>query len=124
MSNPTASQVRWREYVRGLGCCVSQEDWKVQIHHVVGRSAKVKGVGNIGHWYVLPLAWQYHDVASNDKLNVTHHKNAFEEQFGTQSELFNQVFNTLIHKAKGSSSIDAGDFPPENVLNAISVYRR
>lgn len=124
MSNPTIKQLRFREYVRGLGCCVSPESWAIQIHHVIGRTAKVKGVGNIGHWFVLPLAWRYHDVDSNDDLNVTHRKHAFEDQFGTQAELFNQVLKTLIHKAKTDSSIDFDDFPPSDVVEAITNYRR
>lgn len=125
MSNPTAKQIRFREYMRDLGCCVSGEDWIVQIHHVLGREAKSKGVGNIGHWYVLPLAFMYHDVsATYNPLNVTHNKNDFEAHFGTQAELFNKCLNTLIDKARINKNIDSADFPPHNVVEAITNYRR
>jgi hypothetical protein len=124
MSNTTAKQIRFREYMRDLGCCVSSEDWNVQIHHIFGRSTKVKGVGNIGEWAMLPIAWRYHDVHSNDPLNVTHCKNKFESNFGTQAELFNQALNTLIAKAKVNNSIDASNFPPNEVVKAIMEYRR
>lgn len=122
MNAPTASQCRFMRYMAELGCCISPEMWRVQIHHVVGRSAKVKGVGNIGHWFILPLAWRYHDVDSNDPLNVTHRKNAFVAKFGKQSENFEFCLALLETKAQVDKSIDPADFPPKAVVAAILAY--
>ena len=124
MNNPTASQKRFMENMRKLGCCVSVEDWHVQIHHMLGRTAKVKGVGNIGHWAILPLSWRFHDVHSNDPLNVTHHKYAFEDRFGTQVDNYLQCLHKLRYLAKTDKSIDPADFPPDNVVKAIKEWRR
>jgi len=62
----------------------------IQLHHVVGRTYKHNKV-LIGPWFVLPLPWQYHDVHSNDPLNVTHYRHRFTDFFGQQSELFNKM---------------------------------
>jgi len=56
---PNAEQKRWRELVRKEGSALTGER-PCQIHHPIGRSAKVKGVGNIGHWYVLALTVDQH----------------------------------------------------------------
>ena len=116
----TAAQLQWREWVRRQGCCVSNEDYAVQIHHVLGREAKSKGVGNIGHWYILPLSWRYHDVASDDPFNVTHHKRDFEREFSKQSELF----HFLVEEAMGDPNFNNKNIPPKNVVEAILGWVR
>ena len=121
----TAKQKRWLKLVaERLPCIVSGESYSKQIHHCLGRTAKVKGVGNIGHWFILPLAWEYHDVASNSEYNVTHHKQAFTDRFGTEKDLFMDVVYKLGFLAKWDKSINTDDFPPQEVVDAILNYTR
>ena len=123
--NQTAKQKRWLELVAyRLPCIVSGETYSNQIHHCLGRTAKVKGVGNIGHWFILPLAWEYHDVASNSEYNVTHHKQAFADRFGTEKDLFIDVINKLEFLAEYDKSINLKDFPPQEAVDAILNYTR
>ncbi|WP_372857661.1 hypothetical protein [Pseudoalteromonas sp.] len=66
----------------------------VQLHHVLGRSAKHNKVA-IGHWFIIPVPFELHDVSSNHPLNVTHHKHVFTEKFGKQSEIFDRMVNDM-----------------------------
>jgi hypothetical protein len=59
----------------------------IQRHHVLGRSAKHNKV-EIGHWFILPVPFELHDVSSNHPENVTHRKKAFVKRFGNQRDLF------------------------------------
>ncbi len=65
-------------------------DHPIQIHHVLGRSAKHNKVA-IGHWFILPVPFELHDVLGNHPLNVTHHKHAFTDEYGKQRELFERM---------------------------------
>lgn len=56
---PNAKQEEWREMVRSGGSILSKYK-PVQIHHVIGRTAKLKDTGNIGHWFILPLCNEEH----------------------------------------------------------------
>jgi len=119
MSNPTAKQKRWLEWVANQPCIATGFNM-IQVHHIWGRETKVKGVGNIGHWAILPIWFCLHDVSSNDPHNVTHHKNAFEDRFGNQGLLF----DFLWRNASFDDSFDNEDLPPHEVLIAITNYRR
>lgn len=57
---PNAEQLAWRESVRRNGSIISGLS-NVEIHHVIGRTAKVKDVGNLGHWFILGLDRQEHE---------------------------------------------------------------
>ena len=64
-AQPNAAQKRWRESVRDLG--MGQV-----IHHAIGRTIKKKGVGNLGHWFLVPLAndemhWAVHNDMGKDR---------------------------------------------------------
>ena len=127
MSNPTASQLRFREHLRDLGCCVSPETHAVQIHHIFGREtkAKINGVTtNIGHWAMLPISWMYHDVHSNHKLNVTHNKKAFEKHFDKQVIIFSEQVEILKKKSKVNRHVNVQDLPSDEIVNAIMEYRK
>lgn len=87
---PSASQLKWREEVRALGCVVSREKHGIEIHHVLGATAK-HNRQPIGHWFILPLTSWYHRL--NPVLNVTDHKKLFEANFGTQVVLFRQLLD-------------------------------
>ena len=66
----------------------------IQLHHVTGRASKQNKV-EIGHWYILAIPKELHDVLSNHSLNVTHRKKAFTERFGFQRELFNVMCESM-----------------------------
>lgn len=89
-NEPSAAQVVWREEVRALGCIVSREQSGIEIHHVVGASAKHQGQ-EIGHWFILPLTTWYH--RTNPTLNVTDNKRYFEANFESQVSLFKKLLN-------------------------------
>ncbi len=64
--------------------------YHLQRRHIFGKEAKRKinyETTNVGHCAILPIPFELHDVSSNNKLNVTHNKKAFESVFGTQKEL-------------------------------------
>lgn len=87
-NNPTEKQAAWREEVRALGCILTGDKSSVEIHHVLGATAKHNKT-DIGHWFILPLSGWYHRNSPN--LNVTDHKKTFEETFGSQVSLFNRL---------------------------------
>ncbi len=83
-----------------------------QRHHVLGRSAKHNKVA-IGHWFILPVPFELHDVMSNHPENVTHRKKAFIKRFGTQRDLF----LTMVESMR-----DEGyELPPADVCEAIRL---
>ena len=87
-----------------------------QIHHVMGRSAKHNKV-SIGHWFVIPVPFELHDVSSNHHFNVTHCKNNFTNQFGTQRSLFMKMYNMMYDQGYDLSVV------PHDVTLAIKDTR-
>lgn len=73
---------------------IDYEYSKFQRHHVLGRSAKHNKVA-IGHWFILPVPFELHDVSSNHPLNVTHRKMSFTNAFGKQSQIFNDMLRHM-----------------------------
>ena len=61
-----------------------------QLHHVLGRSAKHNKIA-IGHWFIIPVPFELHDVSSNHHFNVTHRKHNFTNQYGAQRDIFKKV---------------------------------
>ena len=86
-----------------------------QIHHVKGRSYKHNKIA-IGHWFVIPVPFELHDVNSNHDLNVTHHKKAFTKEFGLQSEIFEQLVGYM-------SAMGFQNLPSDQILEAIMDTR-
>ena len=86
------------------------QDCNFQRHHVLGRSAKKNKVA-IGHWFIIPVPFDLHDISSNDPLNVTHHKHAFTDRFGNQRDLFLQMVEEMRD--------DGYELPPLDVCEAI-----
>lgn len=82
----------------------------VQLHHVLGRSAKQNKVA-IGHWFIIPVPFDLHDVGSSHIHNVTHHKHEFTKRFGSQRSLFNDMVNDM--------RMEMYALPPTEVINAI-----
>jgi hypothetical protein len=96
----------------------------IQLHHVVGRSAKYNKI-DIGHWWILPLSIELHDVASNHPCNVTHYKKCFEERYGTQKKLFQRmVYAIKADMYDGYTKMDLEALPPREVMESISNYRK
>ena len=82
----------------------------IQRHHVLGRSAKHNKV-EIGHWFILPVPFELHDVSSNHPENVTHRKRNFVKRFGNQRDLFLMMVEDMR---------DCGyELPPADVCEAI-----
>ena len=52
---PNAVQKVWREQVRSNGSCIDGGHRHIQIHHPFGRTAKIKSVGNIGHFCIIAV---------------------------------------------------------------------
>jgi len=69
-------------------------DFNFQMHHVKGRSFKHNKTA-IGHWFLLPVPFDLHDVSSNHPHNVTHHKHKFTERFGNQSQIFMDILKMM-----------------------------
>lgn len=91
--SPNATEKRWLSVVADHGPIVPGYG-PTQLHHVAGRTYRHNKV-DIGHWYILPLPWQYHDVASPDPCNVTHFRHNFTDRFGYQRDLFEQMLNNM-----------------------------
>ena len=87
---PTAEQKRWREEVRELGCIISGEQGGIEIHHVLGATAK-HNKEDIGHELILPLTAWYH--REDPEQNVTDNKKIFEAIHGSQISLFNRLLD-------------------------------
>lgn len=73
-----------------------------QLHHVLGRSAKHNKV-SIGHWFIIPVPFDLHDVSSDSPFNVTHHKHKFTDEYGKQSEIFDNMATDMA--IEGHSSV-------------------
>ncbi len=119
MKQATKKQREFYDLMMKLGCAATGSMGRLQLHHVVGRSYK-QNKTPIGHWFVLPLSFPLHDVSSNNPLNVTHHRHAFTDFFGLQSELFLSQINTL-KQMREMEIVKFSDevLPPIEVIDAI-----
>jgi hypothetical protein len=81
----------------GVGYLYGAEwsDSLLQCHHVAGRTYKNNKV-HIGHWFILPVPVELHDVHSNHYLNVTHWRHKFTGEFGMQRELWLKMVNKMV----------------------------
>lgn len=102
-NNPSAEQKRWMQTIAewakngGIERLYGSEwaDSQFHLHHVVGRSYKQNKVA-IGHWFIIPVPFELHDVSSNHPLNVTHFRKSFTFRFGLQKELFCAMRDNMI----------------------------
>lgn len=69
---PNAEQKRWREIVRGLGMGEI-------IHHATDRTRQIKGIGNIGHWWLVPCVsdQDHRDIHAMGKARKSYEKFMF-----------------------------------------------
>lgn len=86
------------------------QECNFQLHHALGRSAKHNKVA-IGHWFVIPVPFDLHDISSDSELNVTHHKHKFTDRFGNQRHIFKHMINEMC--------MDGYELPPVEALKAI-----
>jgi len=117
MKNKKPSQAvekRWLQRVVEHGCVVNGNS-QVQVHHSMGREARSQKMF-IGRWFVLPLSEWLHDVGSNHPWNITHHRNDFIKQFGSESELWHK----MICKLSEQEPLPFG----EDVINAVLATSR
>lgn len=104
---------QWLETVTLHGCVITGRS-DIQRHHCAGRKFKHNKTA-IGEYFVLPLWYELHDVSSNHEFNVTHHKRAFTDNYGLQSELFAKMCDKLQ---------DLGhEIPSQEILAAIKDCR-
>ena len=81
-----------------------------QLHHVLGRSAKHNKV-LIGHWFIIPVPFTYHDIGEKNNLNVSYFKHNFTDEFGKQTKLFDVMVSDMI--------LGGYDPPPLEAYQAI-----
>ncbi len=67
----------------------------IQLHHVLGRSAKQNKVA-IGHEFVIPVPYQYHDINEKNSLNVSYFKHNFTDKFGMQRHIWNNMIFDMV----------------------------
>ncbi len=95
MNQANSKQKKW---LSDMAAFISQESlgilypeyegqYNFELHHVLGRSAKHNKVA-IGHWFVIPVPKELHNVMSNHPDNVTHFKKRFVTRFGSQCWIF------------------------------------
>jgi len=104
VSAPSATQLRWREAVRELGCLIT--GMPAEIHHCVGRTGSHNKI-HIGHWWILPLSTEQHRGPGGI--------HSHPERKLREKELFERVLLRLN---------DFDDRPDEEVIEAIRDYRR
>jgi len=85
-----------------------------QLHHVLGRSAKHNKIA-IGHWFIIPVPFELHDINEKNDLNVSYFKHNFTDKFGLQSE----IFSTMIRYMKDLPF----KIPSDEVYNSIMDTR-
>lgn len=115
MKKPTANESAWlvrvAQYAEQHGSIPEHAPCAFEIHHVMGRSGRQNKV-KVGHWFILPVAFELHNVMSNNPLNVTHFRKRFTAEFGNQRDLFAQMVEKIAEE-------DGENPVPEEVFNAI-----
>ena len=119
MKQANAAQKQWMSDITnfideyGLGAIYGEgyDGSAYELHHVLGRSAKHNKVA-IGHWFIIPVPFQLHNVTSGHSDNVTHFKHNFTDRFGSQRSIFDTIRN-------GIQVLQGKQVPSEDVYNAI-----
>lgn len=84
---------------------------KWQFHHMFGRKARHSGK-EVGRWAVIPIEFDYHDISSNEKNNITNFPKRYAEKFGSDIDQF-LVMCQAIEEQQGKIEI------PSDILEAI-----
>lgn len=132
--SPNAKQADWREMLRELGSAISgNRSPFLDAHHPLGVTAEIKGVGNIGHWFVVILSHDEHELIASDigkfrelvylynKSTVTRwHESIWEmSKLEIEKMLFFQQVQRLIMRGQALEISCPGD-----VLLEIARYRK
>ena len=96
----------WLQFVYGYKYSYSA----IELHHVTGRASKHNKVP-IGHWFVIPVPFDLHNVMSDNINNVTKIRKNFVKEFGSQCSIFDRMVAGM--KASGYAT------PPDEVFEAI-----
>ena len=81
---PNAAQKRWMQTVAGLGPMGNYGHVELD-HFLGGATIQIKGIGNIGHWAIIP-------ISTEDHLLRARSRKAFEEATGkTAKGIFIEV---------------------------------
>lgn len=88
----------------------------LQCHHVCGRTYKQNKV-HIGHYFIICVPFELHDVHSNHPLNVTHWRHNFTNEFGLQRDLWNKMMVTM------ATESDFDLIPSNDIFAAIMASK-
>lgn len=119
MKQPNAKQKRWlkdiADFVRKNGHVIEYAGLPdVQLHHTCGRSYIHNKIA-IGHWFVLPIPFNLHDVSKEDApLHVGSYPKSFTEHYGKERDIFARMVENMRPDY---------DVPPDDVLKSISDTR-
>ena len=96
-----AAQKQWMSDIaewssnEGMNLLYDFDDPKgFELHHVLGRSAKHNKVA-IGHWFIIPVPYTYHNIKEQNFLNVSFFKHNFTDRFGYQRDLFKKMVDSM-----------------------------
>jgi len=114
--------------VADLGCVVTGSS-ACQIHHPFGRTAQVKGVGNIGHWFIIPLMALSHAQIDQGKLGLQTLKDDSDTMRGdgdktkdmSLHDLEKYLFGIVLRRVGKENRPDG---LTSEIIQAISEYRR
>ena len=128
MNNPSAEQKKWMGTVAAIGCIVTGSS-ACQIHHPFGRTASVKGVGNLGHWLIIGLHPLSHAQIDQGKLGLQTLKDDSDTMRGdgdktkdmSLHELEKYLYGILLRRIGKENRPDG---LTSEIINAISEYRR
>lgn len=114
--NPNAMEREWMNRITRFG----QENGvfphlrmanQFDRHHVVGRTY-IHNKIEIGHIFILPIEFQYHDIHSNNPFNVTNFRKRYMIEFDSQRNQFAKMCEIIKE--------EDGELPfPDEVLDAI-----
>ena len=108
-NQPTAHAKRWQQAVRDAGCIITGSD-QIHLHHIWGASFKIGGGIWVGQYAVLSY---HHLLHMNGELNVTDHKKAFHDKYGSNADHFEKTLQLV------AENNQATILPPQQVIEAI-----
>ena len=106
--SPTSEEKQHLDKVQQLGCIVCANrgfpNVPAEIHHTRGKTIKD------AHLYVIPLCPAHHRYGGHTEPISRHpYKKRFEDAYGTEAELLEQVQNQLISTGKNKNIYQSQD---------------
>ena len=120
-SAPNVAEAAWmNKVVRPVGCLITGEPYAVEVHHVLGRSARVRADHSllaIGHAWILPLSQAMHRMRHKDRPRFE--IEVLEREATDRYEAERTLFARLMAR------VDADRLPGGSaMLRAINEYHR